>query len=234
MIGSSLLLAASRRSSLLDGLIGYWPMNGNGNDVVGTNHGTLAGSGGSFGAGKINQAFYAGGSARYDIGSALKPRNAITVGAWYLFNAVQSGNARLSADWHQNGATGDRWIMPYSPDGSTLTFHAFNHNSSLGAISNFALPNHFPPLTWVLLAGTWDQVTGLKRGLVNGVLAQSDGGFTTALPAGVSLSAVIGGQSSGFPGLNGRVCEFAMWETAKTEAELFEWHNAGAGKTHPF
>jgi hypothetical protein len=63
------------------GMISWWGGDGNPNDIIGTNHGTLQG-GATYATGKVGQAFSLDGvSARVSLPNFLPPNN-ITVDAW--------------------------------------------------------------------------------------------------------------------------------------------------------
>jgi len=71
------------------GLVGWWPGEGNANDVIGTNNGTLVG-GASFAAGEVSQAFSFDGTSGYvsipDSPSLDAFTTNITIEAWIHVN----------------------------------------------------------------------------------------------------------------------------------------------------
>lgn len=224
MINSALLLAASLPSTLLNGLVGYWKLDGDGNDVLGVSNGTVQGSGSSWSTGKIGSAFYSGGAARVNVGGAaqIKPTAAISLGGWFWFNTT-TPNARHCSDWHQDGAK-DRWIFPYSV-GSTQVFCHMGVNLLVGT---FGVN---------LTANTWHHLVATCN--VNAMTSYCDGALVSTA-TGSSLfhsgagNVCIGQQEETGGGHDGRIDEFGMWNRAITAGEVTEWYNAGAGKTHPF
>lgn len=231
MISSTLLLGAAR-SPLLNGLVGYWKLDGNANEVLGAPAGSMVGSG-SWTAGLIGGAYQSAAASYINLGdqAALKPRTAITVSAWFYFTAVQGGDLRAIADWHQNGSY-DRWILGYSPDGLTLIFHAFGINDTLGVINSTITLN-----AWTHLAGTWSQASGQKIAYRNGVAVSTTPGLTGTLPAGYPPSGFpicLGKQYNTGAAVTGRIDEFGLWDRALTAGEIAQLYNTGAGLSYPF
>ena len=92
-------LAMSASGSCLPpptGLVGWWPGEGNANDIQGTNNGTLLGGATANAVGVVGQAFSFDGTNSYvqiPNNAALRPTN-LTVEAWVLFRSLNSaGNA---------------------------------------------------------------------------------------------------------------------------------------------
>src|SRR2546426_180955 len=73
-------------------LVGWWPGDGNGNDIVGTNNDALLGGATATADGLVNSAFnFDGTNAYVQIPDApeLKPAN-LTIEAWVRFNSLDS------------------------------------------------------------------------------------------------------------------------------------------------
>ena len=74
------------------GLVGWWPGDGNANDIHGTNNGTLQGGATATAAGMVAQAFSFDGTNGYvqiPDNAALQPTN-LTIEAWVLFSSLDS------------------------------------------------------------------------------------------------------------------------------------------------
>ncbi len=74
------------------GIVGWWPGDGNANDIVGTNNGTLQGGATATGAGLISQAFTFNGTNNYvqiPDSAALRPTN-LTIEGWVRFSSLDS------------------------------------------------------------------------------------------------------------------------------------------------
>jgi alpha-tubulin suppressor-like RCC1 family protein len=97
------------------GLVGWWQGEGNANDSVGTNNGTLAGSGVTFVNGKVGQGFRLDGTNGYvqiPDSDALKPAN-VTCEAWvWLDPGLPSHNGAEQIVFKKN--TWSAWFEGYS------------------------------------------------------------------------------------------------------------------------
>lgn len=230
MIGSTLLLGAAAPSTLLNGLRGFWNLEGTTNDATGLSPaGTLVGSG------TWGPDYYQSAALSYiNLGDTaqLKPTTAITVAGWFYFTGAQNPNQRSIADWHQNGGY-DRWILGYVPDGTNVFGHMFGTNRTLGAIGTT-----IPTNTWTSLALTWTQSgAGPFISYRNASVVESSTGFTGTLNAGWPPSGFpvcVGAQYNSGGSVVGRIRRFGIWERVLTPAEITEFHNAGSGKSHPF
>lgn len=228
MIGNSLLLAAAASSTLLNGLVGYWKLDGDGSDVLGVSNGTVQGAGITWGAGKLGSAMLSNylSLSRVNVGGAaqIKPTAAMTVGGWFWFNAT-GNTGRWCSDWHQDGSK-DRWIFPYAPS-NDLFLHIGYNAGPIGTVGGT-----LPINTWTHLAATIDATAvSIYRNAVQVWTSASGIGTLTRTGAG---NVCIGSQEETGNAIDGKVDEFAMWNRALTAGEVSEWFNAGVGKTHPF
>src|SRR5438309_9612142 len=77
------------------GLIGWWPGDGNANDIAGTNHGTLQAGATANAVGMVGTAFNFDGTNRFvqvPDSPALKPTN-LTIVCWVRFSSlIAAGN----------------------------------------------------------------------------------------------------------------------------------------------
>jgi subtilisin-like proprotein convertase family protein len=84
------------------GLVGWWPADGNGGDIVGNNNGTLVGGATASGAGMVGSAFNFNGTDGYlqiPDSAALRPTN-LTVECWVKFSSLDSvGNSTAGAQY---------------------------------------------------------------------------------------------------------------------------------------
>lgn len=227
-------VVVSSRSTLLDGSLAFWKLDGTAEDAQGTNDGTLVGSG-SWGTGKLSQGYVSAASSRITVPGVpgLKPRTAITVAGWFNFSALQGANLRAVSDWHQDGGY-DRWILGYSPDGTNVFSHMFGANRSLGALGST-----IPLNTWTHLAITWQQdgggpMTAYRNGAVVDSLSGYTGTLNPAWPDGSLFPVCIGGQHNSGPSMVGSIDEIGIWDRALSAAEIAELVSGGAGITHPF
>src|SRR6267378_1229271 len=88
------------------GLIGWWPGDGNANNVLGTNNGTLQGGATANAAGLVGTAFSFGGTNSFVLipdSALLRPTN-LTIEAWVRFASLDSAGSGSSP-------AGDQYIV---------------------------------------------------------------------------------------------------------------------------
>ncbi|MGD0263203.1 MAG: LamG domain-containing protein, partial [Verrucomicrobiota bacterium] len=102
------------------GLAGWWPGDGNANDIAGTNNGTLQGGATATAAGMIAQAFSFDGTNAYvqiPNNAALQPTN-LTIEAWVRFSSLDSAGSGGSP-------AGDQYIV-FKQNSQTWNFEGFD------------------------------------------------------------------------------------------------------------
>ena len=95
----TVLVPSASCSSAPSGLAGWWPGDGNANDIAGTNNGTLQGGATANGVGMVGSAFTFDGTNGYvqiPDAPALKPTN-LTVEAWVQFASLNSSVSGAAA-----------------------------------------------------------------------------------------------------------------------------------------
>ena len=223
------------------GLVAWWPGNGNANDVVNGNNGTLM-NGTTYGAGKDGQAFLLDGVNDYisiPDSSALRPTN-VTVSAWVYFNSLDStisGGAPAGEQYliHKNNS---RTVS--QTEGYTLNKYRSAGQDYLSfvissATGTQAIASSFTPV----VAGQWYHVVGTYDGSMaklyfNGSL-QGQTPATFALDYG-NYPLIIGAtnQPTEWDGkLNGLIDEVQIYNRALTDTEIAAIYNAGSNGVCP-
>lgn len=215
------------------GLVGWWPGDGNANDVIGGNNGTLDG-GVTYGPGEVGQAFRFNGTDGQVVVLHRPNQNTggqITIDAWV--NMTSSGHGRPIAQKRSasnvGGYTFETTFSPYGPDNG-LQFGIWIG----GTLTVLQTPAN------VLVIGTWQHVAATFNGTamkvyVNGVEK-----------ARVSVSGVIDavtdpfvmGRNVVYPApsfaWNGSIDEVDLYNRALVGSEIQAIFNAGsAGKCKP-
>ncbi|NQV29428.1 MAG: DUF5011 domain-containing protein [Candidatus Marinimicrobia bacterium] len=202
----------------INGLIGYWPADGNADDVTGNFDGTL-GANTVFEAGLNDQAFSfdAAQSSNVSLPVNLSPSNLpqMTMGMFVQLRSV----ATSSLGWvigHDNGGY-DR----------SLILHDYRYGSGLAAGVGHTYGSTLPKLKdnlnrWYFIAVAYDQSTNTATTYVNDLtgdgLTQT---VTTSLGSGLP-TASLGGLTFSNHGVHGLVDEVFMFNRTLTPAELDE------------
>jgi hypothetical protein len=213
------------------GMIGWWPGDGNTDDIQDSNNGIFIGTP-AYGSGEVRQAFsFNGDPSNYvSIGnpSNLKPTSGITLDAWINLNAVDGdGRAGIITKWGQGSE--DNWaIWAEQGEGSILLDSYIV--TSIGYSESFG--GSIPIGAWTHVALTYDAASGTQTVYVNGVSVG-----TSSLPPGTTLSQTnaevcIGRECTSNPRpFNGLIDEVEVFDRALSAGEIAAIYNAGgAGK----
>ncbi len=222
------------------GLVGWWPGDGNAEDIADGNDGTLVG-GATFAPGMVGQAFSLDGVDDYvNVGNAPSlqvSHGDFTVDAWVNLASVCGGSVSFCdasiVDKMSSligiSANNDGWRLLKQVSGGF--WFCFGGGATNGC--GFGNPNTVISST-VAQPGVWYHVAGVKSGnsisiYVNGVLEATStlGSFvdtdSTDLVIGSSLQ-----QGARFPGL---IDEVELFNRALSDTEIQAIFNAGsAGK----
>jgi hypothetical protein len=217
------------------GMIAWYPGDGNANDLIGVNDGTLEG-GATFVSGEVGQAFsFNGTNQDVSIGDPanLKVTTGITIDAWINPSSGPSaGLGGIVTKWHQDASlssTADSYAIWLSNTAPLSVFTSIHTTD--GGEPQFS-GGVIPLNTWSHVAMTYDAATGFYALYVNGVLVNS-----TTTNAGLNIFATdapiyIGSEAAGagrfFPGL---IDEVEVFNRALSASEIQSIYNAGsAGK----
>ena len=228
------------------GMVGWWPGDGNANDIQGPTfeNGTLQG-GATFDAGKVNQAFKFDGVDDYV--SQPLPANVqsqtITVDAWVNLNTLAGdnvyGHTVVAAEPGGTNTLGLGVILAVNTSGTArFTKGSGSGYQSVGGTTVLS------PGVWYHLAGTYDGATmkiyvnGVEEGsLANAAgISWTDFGGQFPNPAQLYFGAFkdsVGGAPTvpqhGF--LNGRIDEIEIFTSALSGPDIAAIYNASfAGK----
>ena len=225
------------------GMTSWWPGDGNANDIVGTNNGTLLGGATATNAGVVGQCFSFNGTNGYvqiPDSPSLHPTN-LTVEAWVLFSSLNSsgsanpghqyivfkqndsyanfegfsfGKDRYNHVPHPPSTNGDVFYLAVSSSDGSQTAEA---DSAVTVTTN----------VWYHVAGV--RGTNFVQIYVNGQLqGQSSVSFSqnySNLPVYFGSS----GESYWDGKLAGQLDEVSIYNRALSSNEITAIYNAGAG-----
>jgi len=211
------------------GLIGWWPGDGNANDIGGTNNGTLQG-GATFTTGKVGQAINLNGSSQYvDVPNraSLNPTTSISLEAWiYPRLPLNSIGSPIIKKAGEGLAQQDGYSLEFM--GTNGVIFSVNVN---GTVWGFATdPAPVPFSQWSHVAGVYD---GTNVSIyVNGLLVSRKLGAHSA-PIVPSANHLQLGHDPSNPSryFNGLIDEASIYSTALSSAQIQAIYTAGsAGK----
>jgi Concanavalin A-like lectin/glucanases superfamily/Immunoglobulin domain/Cohesin domain len=215
------------------GLVGWWPLEGDGQDVIGDNHGSLVGSP-VFAPGKVGEGMIFDGvddevnmpaSASLDVGLG----DGFTVEAW--INPSTVSEARPIFEWsNRKGLVGvSLWLsLPPSAGGgpgSLFANLAERNNTShwIPTVGGILSPNQ-----WQHVALTYSRETGIGTIYVNGLVVTQKvvGSFTSQ----TSFDLFFGRRAAltGEAWFAGQMDELSLYNRPLSASEVHNVYQAGA------
>ncbi|MBE0543007.1 MAG: immunoglobulin domain-containing protein [Verrucomicrobia bacterium] len=212
------------------GMVGWWPGNGNANDIAGTNNASFL-NGAAYAAGKVDQAFSFNGGGNHlripaspslNVGSG----SGLTIEAWV--NPATSAQQPI-LEWAPGGGMYGTllWLSVQSAGSVYADLVDSSGNLHLIQTAGGIITNN----GFQHIAVTYDKTTGLARIFVNGSMAaeSSLGSFS----AGTGADLYIGYRPLTAPfgpiSFNGLIDEVALYSRALSASDVQAIYNAGAG-----
>jgi len=227
---------ASLPSNLQQGLVGYWPFNGNANDVSGNsfNANVLGCSLTSDRNGNASSAYDFNGNGQYMTIPGIPSISGAAAATFSSWVKVDGANTNT------NCALGcSQFLIARDPDFSAQSFYlAYGQGNQKfgGAVSNFygvlssqTFSNPFS--SWVHV--TWAIGEGAIKMYLNGQLSNSSN-YNGIIP--VSSGNLYFGFNpvGGFPYyLNGQMDDIAIWNRVLTASEIQQLHSQNGNTTEP-
>jgi uncharacterized protein (TIGR02145 family) len=219
--GSSVTLNAEQGlpSNLRNGLVGYWPFNGNANDESGNgNHGTVNGATlTSDRFGNVGKAYgFDGVSSFIKINNSpsLNITNQLTLSAWVYFNDISFYNCIISKD--QNATDNGYRLDVLS---NKLRLIKTNHNNGL---SNSAINSG----SWIFTTATFnfDTIRFYLNGSPDGIWSAPG----QILSSSNDLTFGVQNQISTLQYLNGKIDDIAIYNRALSPQEIQQLYTLNA------
>ena len=231
LIGATLPDSSLPPSTLLTGLVSYYPLDETtgttANDVASVYNGVISGSPTLGATGKIGTSYdftFTSGQG-VTITNPLTGLTTYTMSCWFNTSAPIITDARplLFANGSNNGATGAGPAFKLGEAGKlNILIHGFGWGSPSVSTYN---------------DGVWHLAVFTKNG--NDYNLYIDGGATavstlTTASGSFGIFSFIGSRHTGVEGFEGKIDETGMWNRVLTAIEMTELYNAGVGKTYPF
>ena len=219
-----------------EGLVGWWPGDGNADDIVNENHGTLQGSA-TFAPGMVGQAFdFNGIGAFVEVpdSTALSVTGSLTIDAWVKPRAYASSFDPLVSKWNDIGVNKRSYTLLLNADGQVSLYVSSDGTGDPGKIAAVHSGVALPLEQHTHVAGVFDADAGSLTLYFDGVpVAQ-----VTAVPFNSILdndqALMIGAGDAGGVARqfsNAVIDEVEIFNRALDPGEIQSIYNAGsAGK----
>ena len=222
-----------------NGLVGWWPFNGNANDESGNNNnGTVNGATlTSDRFGNANKAYSFDGVNDYveifNSSSLNYPTQAITISTWFKINSwfpLSNGTSWFPILSKSNSNIYGNYRLGLGKDNQNIV-KLYGNLNSVGINENLTFNlNQWNNLIFIINASNNTTIIYLNNSLVyQGVTSPTGWNTNNTLPL------IIGMDSPGFIEYsNGFIDDIGIWNRALTASEVTELYNAGTGKQYPF
>lgn len=207
---------------LNDGLVAYYPFNGNANDVSGNgNHGTEQGgvalTEDRFG--NANSAYSFDGVDDYiniPRSDSIEPANSLTVSAWVNPDDVSSWHQIITKRFSESNDPYNSYILTTSNDGASNKWLFAVSNGSAGSQTLLNSTDTIASNAWSYIVGTYDGSAMnfyINGALVGSTLKTGDIGYS-------DLSLRIGRAIGGVQSFKGNIDDIRIYNRALTESEI--------------
>ncbi len=218
-----------------DGLVGWWPGNGNANDMASGNNGILQGGATAGAVGEVDQAFSLDGTNGYvqiPDSPTLRPTN-LTLGAWVRFRSLDSAGSGGSP-------AGDQYIV-FKQNTRSGDFEGFDLSKTrlaVGDVVRFVVTSGSGQVVdlysqTLVNAGVWYHVAGVRgpnfvQLYVNGRLESEAGVSFPQNYGALPLYFGTSGQPYWDHKLNGVLDEISLYNRALSAGEIGALYAAGS------
>ena len=215
-----------------NGLVAWWPFDGNANDVSGNaNHGILKGSV-SLANDRLNlsnKAYSFNGSTDSYIdvpfSSSLNVKNSLTISAWVFMDGGYY-NPRIISVY--NGRCESFFIAAEGTSNTSRNFnsHFVNSDCQTGAGFCCNVPGiTVPSLTWQHIVFTVD-TSGVARFYLNGELKNTKAGTKVSSPAYASSLNIGRNVTPAYDAWGGKLDDIGIWNRSLSANEILQVFNA--------
>ncbi|MFM2195012.1 MAG: hypothetical protein RL092_612, partial [Bacteroidota bacterium] len=214
-----------------DGLVGYWPFNGNANDESG-NGKDLTNSGLTYGTDNLGQSdasavFDGSSSVAYRLNDGDLRPSSYTISVWIKTDVIQSGSLGGSEEQHIVGFTPSNWNIGPAyklaldiTDNSKLMHRQWITTS--GWIDILTPSQTINSNNWYHLVAVFDSFLGKQKLYINGVLNSE---ISSQLEYSGQEGFFVGGSHENASGVlgslfHGKINDLGFWNRALAEQEI--------------
>lgn len=226
----SIILTTGFAQIPTDGLVGYWPFNGNANDESGYgNHGTVSGATLTTDRfGDANSAFYFDGNDKIEVSNSsilnFDDQTSFTINAWIEVYSNLSGSHGIIAKGAPDGIPEGAWQLLIGHQSSSVAFAEYGLGTNGAGI--YGTQNLYTSAGWHFLSLVLDKSVNSMSLYIDGVLEA-----TTTELAIASASAInnypmsIGVERTTYQYFHGKIDDIRIYNHALTENEITELYN---------
>lgn len=220
-------------------MVGWWPGDGNADDIVGGNHGTLMGGAG-FATGMVDQAFSFDGVDDF-VSIADAPSfdltNAITLDAW-IYRTKSNAYQAIVGKWSGNaypyapGEDAQRSYMLYVHNSNGLAMIISTNGGQRSGDHAYVIGATVPLNTWAHVAGTYDgsSINLYLNGNPAGSIPYNQPAFDSTAPVRIGTYVNVGYPQEALS-FGGNIDEVEIFNRALSPSEIDSIYLAGsAGK----
>ncbi|MDX2154039.1 MAG: LamG domain-containing protein [Bryobacteraceae bacterium] len=231
MLAAALLLVRANAQSLTDGIVSYYPFNGNLADPVGGTQGVIAAGSPTPATGKLGGAYFFNGtedeSSPRVYGNLVPSVNTWsggTISVWVQATAYAIVNRETIWQIPSSAGFSHLWGS-ISPLTRQFEFRVGTGTGEI-VLTSHVLNNN----EWYHITATWSRTLNTAQVYVNGVLHDEKTAIFTQYLGGTIL---LGAGFNGY-GMRGTIDEVGIWNRPLPPAEISALYNSGNGTTYPF
>ena len=221
-------------ADLNNGLVAYYPFNGNANDESGNgNHGTVNGATLTTDRlGNANSAYSFNGSSYYikvADSNSLDITSSISFSSWIYVYGSTNDHQVIIGKWYNNNVFEETYVLELQPNGKTIQMPL--NGISTGGYSNVASNTEISFNTWVHVVGVYDssEIRLYVNGVKTGSLITSGNLPLTSAPLMIGAHDSTSDRNA----FNGIIDDVRIYNRALSSSEIEELYNYGGTPTAP-
>jgi hypothetical protein len=212
-----------------NGLVGWWPFNGNANDESGN------GNNGSVNGASLTNDRFGNGNAAYNYNGIdnfislplinLSSYSSFSVSVWVNVMSFQTAYTNHHIIRQHNGIGGLDWLLSFQNNGNIISFGLGIQSQPYTELDLTINPTDFIS-SWHNIIVTYDGT--IKSTFIDGVLLGSElkSGLITYTPSAVSAIGSSGVSVNSVEKFNGKIDDLAIFNRALTQQEISDLYNA--------